>query len=239
MKAKRDNRRNGFTLVELMITIVVLVVLAMLMLPGSTGNKAKPERIICTNNLKQIGLAYRQWANDHNDNFPTEVSLTNGGAMEAVLAGDVAMVFRVLSNQLDAPKILFCPADKHRIQAATFESIPNKRSRRDIPFQGNSNITYFVGLGGNEAAFQMFLAGDDNWLVGGQALNQGVGINGAPVKPGVLSLWTNTPVAWADSRHGKQGNVGLADGSVQGFSSSKLAEGLRNTGVVTNRLVFP
>jgi prepilin-type processing-associated H-X9-DG protein len=84
----------------------------------------------------------------------------------------------------------------------------------------------------------MFLAGDDNLLVGGQAGYYG-GVNGAPVKPGLLSLWTNSPVAWADSRHRKQGNVGLADGSVQGFSSSKLAEGLRNTGVVTNRLVFP
>jgi prepilin-type processing-associated H-X9-DG protein len=48
-----------------------------------------------------------------------------------------------------------------------------------------------------------------------------------------------SPVAWNDTRHLKQGNVGLADGSVQGFSSNKLREALANTGVETNRLAMP
>jgi hypothetical protein len=37
----------------------------------------------------------------------------------------------------------------------------------------------------------------------------------------------------------KQGNVGLADGSVQGFSSTALRRALENTGVETNRLAMP
>jgi prepilin-type N-terminal cleavage/methylation domain-containing protein/prepilin-type processing-associated H-X9-DG protein len=238
MKLGQRNAQCGFTLIEFTVVIAVLVVLAAMLLPGMTGNKAKPERITCTNNLRLAGLAFHQWALDHNDKLPTEVSVTNGGAMEAVLAGDVAMVFRVLSNQISTPKILFCPTDQRRIQANTFDNVPVKRSRRDVPFVGNSNVTYFVGLDTNPSSFQMCLTGDDNLLVGGQAGYYG-GLNGAPVKPGLLSLWTNTPVAWADSRHGKQGNVGLADGSVQWFSSRKLAEALRNTGVATNRLAFP
>ena len=238
MKLSRRNLPGGFTLIEFMVVLAVLVLLAAMLLPGMNGNKAKPERILCTNNLKQVGLAYREWATDHNDNHPPEVSLTNGGAMEAVLAGDVAMVFRVLSNQISTPKILFCPTDRRRIQATTFDNIPVKRSRRDVPFVGNSNVTYFVGLDTNPSSFQMLLTGDDNLLVGGQAGYYG-GLNGSPVRPGLLSLWTNTPVAWADSRHGKQGNVGLADGSVQWFSSRKLAEALCNTGATTNRLAFP
>jgi prepilin-type processing-associated H-X9-DG protein len=36
--------------------------------------------------------------------------------------------------------------------------------------------------------------------------------------------------------HQKQGNVGLADGSVQGFSRSKLQEALKNTGDAGNAL---
>jgi len=39
--------------------------------------------------------------------------------------------------------------------------------------------------------------------------------------------------------HKNQGNVALADGSVQAFSSSRLQEVLSNTGVATNRLAMP
>lgn len=77
----------------------------------------------------------------------------------------------------------------------------------------------------------MVLSGDDNWLIGGP--------RGVPVKSGLLSLATNTPVAWSETRHQRQGNVGLADGSMQGWSNSKLTEGLIHTGAATNRFVFP
>jgi prepilin-type processing-associated H-X9-DG protein len=63
-------------------------------------------------------------------------------------------------------------------------------------------------------------------------------------------------VAWTDSsQHQKQGNVGLADGSVQGFSINALRTAAANTGdsshtagsgttggpatVGVNRLMFP
>ena len=46
--------------------------------------------------------------------------------------------------------------------------------------------------------------------------------------------------AWMDnSQHGKNANVGIADGSVQAFSIAKLREALKNTGDVNqNRLLF-
>jgi len=40
----------------------------------------------------------------------------------------------------------------------------------------------------------------------------------------------NAGVRWTDGMHSKQGNVGLADGSVQQYSSSRLQEALRNSG---------
>jgi prepilin-type processing-associated H-X9-DG protein len=52
---------------------------------------------------------------------------------------------------------------------------------------------------------------------------------------------TNGNAAWMDnSQHGKQGNVGLSDGSVQGFSISKLREAFKNSADPNNnRLLFP
>lgn len=238
MKLSRKNLPGGFTLIDFMVIVAVLALLALFLLPKLTNRGCRAVPVSCANNLKQVVLSCRQWSLDNNDKFPTQVSVTNGGAMEAVLAGDIAAVFRVMSNELSTPKILFCPEDKQRIQATTFSS-PDSTNRAfpGVYFANNSNVTYFVGLDADETLPNMFLAGDDNWLIGGEARN--VAFKGVPVRSGILALWTNTPVAWSEARHKKQGNVGLADGSVQGFSSAKLAEALRNTGVATNRLAFP
>jgi hypothetical protein len=70
----------------------------------------------------------------------------------------------------------------------------------------------------------------------------GTGVEGYYAPSATLTgTATNGTAAWMDnSQHGKQGNVGLSDGSVQGWSISKLREGMKNTGDPNNnRLLFP
>src|SRR5207247_1616471 len=130
--------------------------------------------------------------------------------------GEVWPHFQVMSNELNTPWVLVCPTDKERIPASDF------RSRLS-----NTNLSYFVGVDASDSTPQMFLAGDRN-ILGGSLL------------PGrILMLTTNDVVRWDKRMHQGQGNVALADGSVQGFSSQRLREALANTGVVTNRLAMP
>lgn len=56
--------------------------------------------ITCVNNLKQLGLAARIWANDHSDTMPPDM---NG-----------------LTNYLGQAKVLVCPADSARTAAANW-----------------------------------------------------------------------------------------------------------------------
>lgn len=64
--------------------------------------RAKAQRIACVNNLKQLGLAVRVWATDHNDIFPPDV-LT-------------------ISNEIGSTKVLVCPADEGRQPAPDWAS---------------------------------------------------------------------------------------------------------------------
>src|SRR5438105_15916827 len=102
----------GFTLIEALTVVFVLVVLGGLILPASNGNRFKSERVQCVNNLKNIGLALRIFATDNADRFPWEVPVADGGTRELHALGAPFHTFKVLSNELSTPKILVCPQDK-------------------------------------------------------------------------------------------------------------------------------
>jgi prepilin-type processing-associated H-X9-DG protein len=212
--AAKTSEHLALTLMEMMLVVAVIGVLLALFLPALMKPRARASRINCVNNLKQIGLAFRQWALDNSDRFPVFVSVTNGGTMELVPSGNVFPHFQVMSNELYMPKILVCPAET-RPPATSWTSL------------SNSNISYFIVLDAEYTQPQMFLSGDSN-----------LEVDGKPVGPGILNLQTNSAVAWTASRHVRQGNVAFLDGSVQGFSSVRLRSALANSGI-TNRLAIP
>ena len=230
MKTQRTTSRGrGFTLTELLVVICAIAVLAVLLLPALIPHHDTRQRINCVNNLKQIGLAFRIWEGDNGGKYPMQVSVTSGGAMELAVTGNVAGIFRVMSNELSTPKVLVCPQDTKRTAATDFAG-----------GLSDANISYFVGLDAEDYT-QMILSGDDN-----------LEVNGVRVRPGILNLSTNAPVEWTENeRHGRPqqwsfrnqhlriGNIGLADGSVQTTTSSPFQSALINTGTATNRLVIP
>jgi hypothetical protein len=230
MKPRFSHQRNrALTRTEVIVVIATLAVLFVLLLPARVPVHNGRQRINCISNLKQIGIAYRLWEGDNNGKYPMAVSVTNGGAMELVATGNVAVCFQVMSNELSTPKILLCPEDIRRVRATNFSTL------------NSSNISYFVGLDADPSRPQTFLSGDDNLAIGG-----------VPVKSGLLELSSNAPITWTSGRHVAYdshfwtpardrlvGNIGMADGSVQQVITDGLQKALQQTGVATNRLVLP
>ena len=109
--------------------VVTLVILPAMLLPALSRAKGKAQRINCTNNMKQIGLAFRTWAIDNGDQFPFNVSTNQGGTLELCLPGsdgfdrNAAFHFQVMSNELSTPRILVCAADRRKQPALNFESL--------------------------------------------------------------------------------------------------------------------
>jgi len=81
------------------------------------------------NNLKMIGLAFKIWEGDNNDQFPFNVSQTNGGTLELCrrdqdgFEQNPAPTFIVMSNELSVTKILVCRNDPSKHIADNFASL--------------------------------------------------------------------------------------------------------------------
>jgi hypothetical protein len=203
--------QRGLTFTEVLFLLVILLVIAALSLTFVAKTAARRSLVACQNNLKQVGLAFKVWANDGDDRFPYRTLFCPAYSNETASW----VHFYVMSNELGSARLLTCPQDAQRLTNSLKDFTAGPTGLLSLT---NRAVSYFVGLDGDETQPWVPLTGDRN-------LNLLSNFSTGPV----MTLSLTNSFQWGREMHKRLGNVALSDGSVQGTDDGELLPIITNS----------
>jgi prepilin-type N-terminal cleavage/methylation domain-containing protein/prepilin-type processing-associated H-X9-DG protein len=108
----RAPRVRGFTLIELLTVIAIVSILAAILIPvvGATRERARVAQ--CASNLRQIGLGFALFSNDHEDEIPSPNRQMPG--VPGSLPWEIYMLPYISASEdqwLAGETVMACPSD--------------------------------------------------------------------------------------------------------------------------------
>jgi prepilin-type N-terminal cleavage/methylation domain-containing protein/prepilin-type processing-associated H-X9-DG protein len=126
----RPTTALGFTLIELLVVIAIIAILASMLLPALARAKETAQRIKCNNNLRQLEVSLKMYADDNDGLYPPR---TNQWRWPTLLL-----------EYYRTTNMLLCPTDVMRGPPQTDFSSPTVADRANRSYLINGWNDYFA-----------------------------------------------------------------------------------------------
>jgi len=193
-------RGPGFTLVELLVVIAVILVLAALLLPALQRARARGQTAACINNLRQLGLAAASYSCDAG-RFPTILEWLYDRPQQA--EGDLTT--GKLFPYVKSKTTYLCPTQARKVTNPDWSPgqlviYPDHSYALNCMMCHAHDVTVCVAPARTVFFVEEANLPNDRW--------------GSLAEPFPIRFWTNAPVSAPAFPHGRRGNLLMVDSHV-------------------------